>query len=144
GPKKQQHLQNVKTIIQRLGQAGIPIMGYNFSITGVCGRVKGPFARGGAISVGMDGPLDAPMPNGMVWNMVCDSNAPTGVVAAITEEELWRRLEGFLDEVLPVAERAGVKLAAHPDDPPMPTMRGQPRLVYQPRLYQRLLDLKPS
>src|SRR5436190_672999 len=86
GPKKQQHLQNVKTIIQRLGQAGIPIMGYNFSITGVCGRVKGPFARGGAISVGMDGPLDAPMPNGMVWNMVCDSNAPTGVVAAITEE----------------------------------------------------------
>jgi len=43
-----------------------------------------------------------------------------------------------------VAEAAGVKLALHPDDPPMPTMRGQPRLVYQPRLYQRVLDLKPS
>ena len=26
----------------------------------------------------------------------------------------------------------------------MPTMRGQPRLVYQPQLYQRLIDLKPS
>lgn len=35
-------------------------------------------------------------------------------------------------------------LAAHPDDPPLPTVRGQPRLVYQPHLYQRLLDLKPS
>jgi mannonate dehydratase len=26
----------------------------------------------------------------------------------------------------------------------MPAMRGQPRLVYQPRLYQRVLDRKPS
>jgi|SRR4051812_38969334 mannonate dehydratase len=144
GPRKKQHLENVKTIIQRLGQAGIPIMGYNFSIAGVCGRVKGPFARGGAISVGMDRPLDVPMPNGMAWNMVFDANAPKGTVASISEDELWHRLDGFLDEVLPVAEKAGVKLAAHPDDPPLPTMRGQPRLVYQPRMYQRLLDLKPS
>ena len=35
-------------------------------------------------------------------------------------------------------------LAAHPDDPPAPVLRGQPRLVYQPRLYQKLLDLRPS
>src|SRR5439155_20680339 len=39
------------------------------------------------------------------------------------------------------ADQSGVQLAAHPDDPPMPTMRGQPRLVYQPHMYQRLLDL---
>jgi mannonate dehydratase len=44
----------------------------------------------------------------------------------------------------PVAEEAGVKLAAHPDDPPLPTMRGHARLVHQPELYQRLLDRKPS
>ena len=63
---------------------------------------------------------------------------------AITHDELWRRLDGFLQEILPVAEEAGVKLAAHPDDPPTPFIRGQPRLVYQPRLYQRLIDLNPS
>ena len=50
----------------------------------------------------------------------------------------------FLDALVPVAEEAGVTLAAHPDDPPLPTVRGQPRLVYQPRLYQKLLDLRPS
>ena len=43
-----------------------------------------------------------------------------------------------------MAEQAGVTLAAHPDDPPMPTMRGQPRLVYQPHMFQKLLDLHPS
>jgi mannonate dehydratase len=144
GPKKQQQLENVKTIIRRLGEAGIRIMGYNFSIVGVCGRVTGPFARGGATSVGMDGPFDTPMPKGMVWNMVYEPNASKEPVTSITHEELWRRLGDFLNEVVPVAEQAGVKLAAHPDDPPMPTMRGQPRLVYQPHLYQRLLDLKPS
>ena len=42
------------------------------------------------------------------------------------------------------ARQAGVKLALHPDDPPMPAMRGQPRLVYQPELYQRVIDRKPS
>ena len=144
GPKKKAQLEDVKTIIRRLGQAGIPTMGYNFSIAGVCGRVTGRFARGGAVSVGMDGPLDTPVPKGMIWNMVYDVNAPKGAQTAITQEELWRRLADFLNEVVPVAEDAGVKLAAHPDDPPMPTMRGQPRLVYQPHLYQRLLDLKPS
>jgi len=144
GPKRKQQLENVKTIIRRLGQAGIPIMGYNFSIAGVCGRVTGRFARGEAVSVGMDGPLDTPMPNGMVWNMVYDPQAPQGTIASISHEELWRRLEDFLNEVIPVAEEAGVKLAAHPDDPPMPSMRGQPRLVYEPHLYQRLLELKPS
>ncbi|TWU28362.1 mannonate dehydratase [Bythopirellula polymerisocia] len=34
--------------------------------------------------------------------------------------------------------------AVHPSDPPMPTMCGQPRLVAQSKLYQRLLDLCTS
>ena len=144
GPKKPQQLENVKTIIRRLGQAGIPIMGYNFSIAGVAGRTTGPYARGGAPSVGMEGPFENPLPRGMVWNMIVDPDAPAGAVPPITADELWRRLADFLGAVLPVAEAAGVKLALHPDDPPTPTLRGQPRLVYQPRLYQKLIDLNPS
>jgi mannonate dehydratase len=92
----------------------------------------------------MDGPLDKPLPNGMVWNMVYDRSAAPGVVPSATQEELWQRLKDFLDALIPVAEAAGVTLAAHPDDPPLPTVRRQPRLVYQPQLYQKLIDLKPS
>jgi mannonate dehydratase len=144
GPKKREQLENVRTIISRVGEAGIPVMGYNFSIAGVCGRVTGSFARGGAMSVGADGPLDTPMPLGMAWNMVYDANSPDGTVPTATSEQLWQRLGEFLDAALPVAEEVGVTLAAHPDDPPMPTMRGQPRLVYQPQFFQKLLDLRPS
>lgn len=144
GPKKKQQLENLKTIIRNAGKAGIPTIGYNFSIAGVAGRIKGKFARGEAEAVGMDGPLDKPLPNGMAWNMIYDKNAPTGITSSATSDELWLRLKFFLDELIPVAEEAGVTLAAHPDDPPLEFIRAQPRLVWQPRLYQKLIDLKPS
>ena len=144
GPKRPRHIENVKTILRNMGEAGIPVLGYNFSVAGVSGRVSGPFGRGGAVTVGMDGPVDAPLPNGVVWNMIYDPDAPAGTLPSITHEELWRRLTRFLEDVLPVAEQSGVRLAAHPDDPPLPTVRQQPRLVYQPYMYQRLIDLAPS
>ena len=144
GPKRPQHIGNVQSILRAMGEAGIGTLGYNFSIAGVAGRSSGPYARGGAESVGMAGAVDNPIPNGQVWNMIYDPAAPPGTLASITHDELWRRLERFLEDVLPVAEQAGVRLAAHPDDPPTPTMRRQPRLVYQPAMYQRLIDISPS
>ena len=144
GPKRPLHIENVKTILRRMGEAGIPVLGYNFSLAGVCGRVRGPYARGGAVSVAMDGLVETPVPLGTVWNMIYDQHAPEGNLAPITHAVLWSRLQRFLEEVLPVAESAGVRLAAHPDDPPMPTMRQQPRLVYQPQMYRRLIGISSS
>jgi mannonate dehydratase len=144
GPQRPRHIENIKTIIRNMGEANIPVLGYNFSLGGVCGRITSPSGRGGAISVGMNGAIDEPIPNGMVWNMIYDRHALPGTLRSISHEELWRRLQRFLEEVIPVAEASGVRLAAHPDDPPVPVMRQQPRLVYQPYMYQRLLDLVPS
>lgn len=144
GPRRAEHLENVKTLLRRMGAAGIGCLGYNFSLAGVAGRVRGPFARGGAEAVGMDGPVDDPVLDGMVWNMRLRDSLGPGTIPACTHEELWDRVKVFLDAVLPVAEASGVVLAAHPDDPPMPTVRGTPRLVYQPGMYQRLIDLNPS
>ena len=145
GPQRPQQIEKIKTIIRHLGEAGIPVLGYNFSLAGVAGRVTAALGRGHAVTVGMDGPADdIPIPNGTIWNMVYDRNAAAGTLPSISREELWRRLQRFLEDVIPVAEQAGVRLAAHPDDPPMPTMRQQPRLVYQPHMYQQLIDLAPS
>jgi hypothetical protein len=70
---------------------GHPLFGYNFSIAGVAGRVKGKFARGEAEAVGMDGPLDKPLPNGMAWNMVCDNAFMEGLnrVFSATKRQAW-------------------------------------------------------
>ncbi|MBZ0303560.1 MAG: mannonate dehydratase [Anaerolineae bacterium] len=148
GPRKHEQLEDIKTMIRRMGQVGIPVMGYNFSVAGVWGHVQGPFARGGAESVsflGPDGPDETPIPTGMVWNMIYDADRlEEGTIGTVTHEQLWSRLTEFLQEVVPVAEESGVRLAAHPDDPPMPTIRGTARLVYQPDYYQKLLDIQPS
>jgi len=144
GPRRAEQMENVKTMVRRLGAAGIPVLGHNFSLAGVAARITGPFARGGAMSVGMDGPDDTPVPNGMVWNMVYDPDAPPGTLPPVDADELWRRYAAFLREVIPVAEAAGVTLALHPDDPPAPFVRGQPRLVWRADLYQRVIDLAPS
>jgi mannonate dehydratase len=144
GPKRAEHIENVKALIRNMGAAGIPVLGYNFSLAGVAGRVSGPWGRGGAVTVGMDGEVNDPIPNGTIWNMIYDANAPGGYLPTITNDQLWGRLARFLEEIVPIAERAGVRLAAHPDDPPLPVVRRQPRLVYQPFMYQRLIDLMPS
>ncbi|MFW6371546.1 MAG: mannonate dehydratase, partial [Bacteroidota bacterium] len=122
----------IKTIIRHIGEAGIPVMGYNFSIAGVSSRISGPFARGGAVSVGMDGQVDeTAIPDGMVWNMIYDdSKNSEKKVNPFSHDELWQRLDWFLKEIIPVAEEAGVTMAAHPDDPPVPMVRNTPRLVY--------------
>ena len=145
GPQRAAQIEKVKILIRRLGESGIPVLGYNFSLAGVCGRVTARQGRGNAITLVMDGPAEeVAIPNGTVWNMVYDRDARGGNLPAISHQELWRRLQRFLEEVIPIAEQSGVRLAAHPDDPPMPTMRQQPRLVYQPQMYQRLIDLAPS
>lgn len=147
GPRKSEQMEGLKQIIRNLGRAGIPVMGYNFSLAGVWGRTEGPWARGGARSVGYveaEAPAQTPIPNGTVWNMVYDPQAPPGTIGTVTADELWSRAEYFLRELVPVAEEVGVRLAAHPDDPPLPSLRGTARLVYRPELYQRLFDLYPS
>jgi len=146
GPRRDAQMAAISQLIRDVGAAGIKVFGYNFSLVGVAGRVTSQQARGGAASVGLDGRnavTDSPMPASMAWNMVVDE-AATGLRPPVSREQLWERLQWFLDRVVPVAEAAGVTMAAHPDDPPLDTVRGQPRLVYRPELYQRLLDAHPS
>jgi mannonate dehydratase len=71
-------------------------------------------------------------------------HAPPTELGPIGEDELWQNLQYFLRRVLPVAERANVKLAMHPDDPPLSPIRGVGRIMRSVENFQRLLDLAPS
>jgi mannonate dehydratase len=147
GPRKQQQLESLKGLLRSMGRLKIPILGYNFSLTGVWGRVHGPFARGGAIVPAFqpNHPLqDKPLAHGQLNNIVYDPDAPTGPIASVSREELWQRLADFLHALVPVAEAEGVRLAVHPDDPPVPMLRQTPRLLHQPEHFDRLLGLVPS
>ena len=146
GPERDQQIERCKRMIRNVGKAGIRAFGYNFSIAGVWGHQKKKAARGGAISTCFDASLldiNAPIPNGEVWNMTYAAS-DGGFVAPVSQEELWERLFYFLERILPAAEESGVEMALHPDDPPMPELRRTARLVYNPELYQKLIDWNKS
>ena len=86
--------------------------------------------RGGALVTGFD-----------LAEMKDKSLTQYGVVK---DEQLWASLEYFLNRVLPVAEKAGVRLALHPDDPPTSPIRGVARIIRSVENYQRVVDLVPS
>lgn len=62
----------------------------------------------------------------------------------VNHDTMWRNLEYFLKAVVPEAEKSGVKLALHPDDPPVPSIRGIARIMTSADAFRRLIDLVPS
>lgn len=63
--------------------------------------------------------------------------------ASIDAAKLKQHLFYFLQQVVPVAEAAGIKLAIHPDDPPYPLL-GLPRVVSTETDAAELLNAAPS
>lgn len=61
----------------------------------------------------------------------------------ITPEQLRRHFRDFLEEVSPVAERHGLRLCCHPDDPPFPLL-GLPRIMSTEDDYRSILEAVDS
>ncbi|GAB3035601.1 mannonate dehydratase [Natronobiforma cellulositropha] len=128
-------LAQITTLIRNLGEAGVPVLGYQWNPRGLVPMRTDPVElRGGAIGTGFDyDDLEAP-----------DELAP-GLDREYTEAEFWDNFESFLETVLPVAEAAGVDLALHPVDPPvLESMCGIPRLCRSVETFERAMDLVPS
>src|SRR5689334_24274633 len=67
---------------------------------------------------------------------VIEDTAPMDAVRLGTDQ-LWAAHEYFLRAVVPVAEEAGVRICLHPDDPPLPEVRGVPRIMGTPAGFDR-------
>lgn len=58
--------------------------------------------------------------------------------------ELWKNLQNFLEEIIPIAEEAGVVMAMHPDDPPLPQLLGNDRIMHDVAGFEKLVELVKS
>ena len=116
-------LAAMKRLIEQMGEAGIPVLCYNFmaGTDWVRTRVDAP-ERGGARVTAFDL---------AEVEQAVSLNHSAGKIAEeeISAGELWKNLARFLDELIPSAESAGVTLAMHPDDPPLPEFLGKARIM---------------
>jgi mannonate dehydratase len=58
--------------------------------------------------------------------------------------DLWTNLQNFLEEIIPVAEDAGVVMAMHPDDPPLPQLLGNDRIMHDVSGFEKLVEIVKS
>lgn len=130
-PGRDQEIETACDLIRNMGALGIPVWCYEWMpvFNWMRTSTTAP-ARGGALATGYDHSLMR--------------DAPLTEYGVVTEDQLWDNLRYFLEAVVPVAEKANVKLAMHPDDPPLSPIRGLGRIMRSIENYQRLLDLVPS
>lgn len=133
-----QELAAMKALIRQMGQAGIPLLCYNFmaGTDWVRTRLDAP-ERGGARVTSFD-LAEAERA------MSLSATASTIGTDRISADELWHNLERLLRELVPVAEENGVFLAMHPDDPPLPEFQGKARIMNSAANFDRLVGLVPS
>ena len=130
-PGRDVEIATVCTLIESMGRLGIPVWCYEWmtDFNWVRTSVDTP-SRGGSVVTSFD----------------AEDLRDAGLteLGPIGEDELWENLQYFLERVLPVAEQWNVRLAMHPDDPPLSPIRGVGRIMRSVENFQRLLDLVPS
>jgi mannonate dehydratase len=138
-PGRDEQIEHYQATIRNLGRAGIPLLGYHWMPNGVWRTSRSTPGRGGALVTAFD--LARAEDHPLVYG-VKDVDLLAG--RGITEGELWQNYLYFMRAVLPVAEAEGVKLALHPDDPPIPMLGGIGRLFYHFDGFRRALEAAAS
>lgn len=129
-PGRERQLENMQATVRNMGRAGIPILGYHFMPNGVWRTSLDTPVRGGATATAfeMDAVRNAPLTHDRVY----------------TEAELWASYDWYLERMLPVCEEAGVRMALHPDDPPVASLGGIPRLFRNFENFRRAMERHDS
>ncbi len=124
-------IEKVRESIRVAGRVGIPIVEYNWYALRAMGGYYEEAGRGGARLAAHDYRRSENLP-------VLDD------VGRHSATDLWARYERFLKAVVPIAERAGVRLAVHPNDPPPPSYRGTEQILGSVDGLRRVCDIVKS
>jgi mannonate dehydratase len=124
-------IDKVKESIVVAGRCGLPVVEYNwYAHRAMEGYYEVP-GRAGSSYTGFDYSKMQDLP-------------PLEREGAHTLEEMWTNIAYFLKAVIPVAEKANVRLALHPNDPPAPVSRGSQQIMGSVEGWKKLIDLVPS
>ncbi len=136
--RRDEQIANYQRTLRNMGEAGIPILGLNW-MPNLVWRTPAAIGRGGVKVTAFD--MELALAGEVVTGITHIAEAEGRVYS---EEEIFANYVYFMERVIPVAEEAGVKIALHPDDPPVPSLGGIARVFYKPENFKRALDAVPS
>jgi mannonate dehydratase len=148
-------IQKVQDSLRAAGAAGLPIVEYNFYAHRLTEGYYNVPGRGGAGYLGFDYNRKMENPADDNWTYPTTRSAdelgtapkdlpPLPNEGAHTSEELWSNITYFLEAVIPVAEKANVRMALHPNDPPGPVSRGSHQIMNSFAGWKRLVGIVDS
>lgn len=131
-PGRDEDIEHYQQMLRNMGELGIDLLCYNFmprARTAEHDWHRTDCAvplRGGSLTTAFDQALRPP------------------AELEFSQDDLWANYTYFIQAVMPEAERAGVRMALHPDDPPLPALGSVPRLFGQPEAWERAFEIAPS
>jgi len=130
-PGRDEEIDKIRQSIEAAGQVGVPVVEYNFYAHRAMEGYFEEAGRGGAGLTGVD------------YDRARDL-LPLAEEGAHTLGEMWANITYFLKAVIPVAEKANVRLALHPNDPPFPLSRGSQQIMATVEGWKHLIEIVDS
>jgi len=151
GNKRDEDIEKIKQSVIAAGKVGLPVVEYNFyahrAMEGYFEEID--TARGNSGWTGFDYELTQtaaqqyqtrPEEKGMKFKDL----PPLANEGAHNLDEMWNNIAYFLKAVVPVAEKAGVRMALHPNDPPAPISRGSQQIMGTVAGWKKLITIVNS
>lgn len=126
-PGRDEDLEHYRQLIAHMAEFGIGLLCYNFMAGTGWHRTGERAGRGGAQAT---------------FFRLADTPAVMPG-APLEADRLWDNYATFLKAVMPEAQRVGVRMGLHPDDPPLPSLGGVARIFGCVDAYDRAYALSP-
>ena len=140
-PGRDEDIEKVIASIQAAGKAGLPVVEYNWYAHRAMEGYFEETGRAGSGYTGFD--FERQVDNNGVPTKFKDL-PPLPNEGAHTLEEMWANIAYFLKKVIPACEKANVRLALHPNDPPSPISRGSQQIMGTVDGWKKLVDIVRS
>ena len=161
--EREEALAHYRELLESMARLGIKLLCYNFMVGKGWSRTGVREGRGGAKATyfSLSTPLCDSAPSAGENSTcsarstrfnnsnspLCDSASSAGENSTrlkLSHEQVWANYEYFIKAVMPTAERCGVRMGLHPDDPCLPSLGGYARIFGSVEAYDRAYALYPS
>jgi mannonate dehydratase len=126
--RREEALSHYRELLESMGRLGIKLLCYNFMVGKGWSRTGVREGRGGARPT---------------YFSLRDSAPLRETKPLISREQVWANYEYFIKAVMPTAEKCGVRMGLHPDDPCLPELGGYARILETVADYDRAYSIYP-